>query len=242
MKMQWYIMHRTVLLLMVICDLFAASNPSLAQTWTQTSAPEELWSYVASSADGTKLVASATDFLKPDSGMIYTSTNSGSTWITNDVPNDQWFSVASSADGTKLVATGQYDYGNGQIYTSTNGGTMWISNNVPVVFWTSVSSSADGTKLVALAVTNLVYTSTNSGVTWTSNSVPINVQQWLLSASSADAVRLTSATTMVRSARPRGRKRPVRRIKVMEHGQSARLQNQLVHNSTPVVAIPRSAT
>jgi photosystem II stability/assembly factor-like uncharacterized protein len=173
MKIQWHIMHRTGLLLMFICGLFAAFNPAFAQTWTQTSAPYENWSCVASSADGTKLVAVAFhQTSSPDAGMIYTSTNSGTTWITNDVPNEHWFSVASSADGTKLVAAS----GDGQIYTSTNAGIMWMSNNVPVESWTSVSSSADGTKFVALAVTNVVYTSTNSGSTWTSNNVPISVQ------------------------------------------------------------------
>jgi hypothetical protein len=37
--------------------LFTMADPTFAQTWTQTSAPANYWSCVASSADGTKLVA-----------------------------------------------------------------------------------------------------------------------------------------------------------------------------------------
>ena len=55
------------------------------------------WRSVASSADGTRLVAVATG------GQIYTSTDSGTNWTARE-SNRYWWSVASSADGTKLVA------------------------------------------------------------------------------------------------------------------------------------------
>jgi photosystem II stability/assembly factor-like uncharacterized protein len=61
---------------------------------------------VASSADGTKLVAVAL------TGYIYTSADSGATW-TQTGAQELWNSVASSADGTKLVAVAYGDY----IYT-----------------------------------------------------------------------------------------------------------------------------
>jgi hypothetical protein len=65
---------------------------------------------VASSADGTKLVAVANLF--PDGGYIYTSADSGATWTQTGTQQD-WSSVASSADGTKLVAVANAGY----IYT-----------------------------------------------------------------------------------------------------------------------------
>jgi ligand-binding sensor protein len=71
----------------------------------------ESGSSVASSADGTKLVAVVYG------GQIYTSTDSGVTW-TPQASNRNWFGVASSADGTKLVAV----VDGGQIYTSTDSG------------------------------------------------------------------------------------------------------------------------
>ncbi|MEK7674456.1 MAG: CHRD domain-containing protein, partial [Verrucomicrobiota bacterium] len=68
------------------------------------------WTSVASSADGTKLVAGVYN-----GGQIYTSTDSGVTW-TARASSGNWYSVASSADGTKLVAV---DGSPGQIYTSS---------------------------------------------------------------------------------------------------------------------------
>jgi hypothetical protein len=131
--------------------------------WTLTSAPIEFWESVASSADGTKLVA-ATGTMR---GAVYTSTNSGADWTTNNIPIYigfyNWTTVASSADGTKLVAAGIYS----PIYTSTNSGATWVSNSSPTLAWRSVASSADGSKLVAITQYADVYTSTNSGILWT---------------------------------------------------------------------------
>jgi photosystem II stability/assembly factor-like uncharacterized protein len=48
-------------------------------TWTQTAAPQQSWISVASSSDGTKLVA--TGNTPPSAvGYIYTSSDSGATW------------------------------------------------------------------------------------------------------------------------------------------------------------------
>jgi hypothetical protein len=149
------------------------------------------WNAVASSADGTKLVAAGSG--QP---AIFTSTDSGATWVSNSIPgllteyNLLWQSVASSADGTKLVAAEGFGY----IYTSTNSGTTWTLNNTPGtnLNWQSVASSADGTKLVAAEEDGWIYTSTNSGTTWISNSVPFGF--WSSVASSADGCKLVAAT------------------------------------------------
>ena len=111
------------------------------------------WTAVASSADGTKLVAGT------DNGQLYTSTDSGVTW-TPRASNQKWRSIASSADGTKLVAAAI----GGQLYTSTDSGVTWTPR-ASSSSWNSVASSADGTKLVA--ANGNIYTSTDSGVTWT---------------------------------------------------------------------------
>ena len=56
----------------------ALVNSLSAQSWTLTSAPTQSWTGVASSADGTQLVAVADDF---PIGTIYISKiDSGSTW------------------------------------------------------------------------------------------------------------------------------------------------------------------
>jgi hypothetical protein len=140
----------------------------------QTSAPTNAtWTSVASSADGTKLVA--TRQWDGSGGGIYTSGNSGSTWTQQTsapITNANWTSVASSADGTKLVATRQWDGSGGGIYTSGNSGSTWtqqLSAPITNAYYSSVASSADGTMLVAAthwSELSGTYTSANSGSTW----------------------------------------------------------------------------
>ena len=128
------------------------------------------WLGVASSADGTKLVAVAFG------GQIYTSTNSGVSWTARE-SNRYWYAVASSADGAKLVAVVQ----NGQIYTSTNSGVSWTARESSRN-WFAVASSADGTKLIAADYGGQIYTSADSGVTWTASETS---RGWTSVASSA---------------------------------------------------------
>jgi hypothetical protein len=176
----------------VLGSLFAVVNPAFAQNWnwTRTAAPFRQWSSVATSADGTKLVAAG--LVVAGGWGIYTSPDSGATWISNNVLGLQWSSVASSADGTKLVAAADTFFANsgGEIYTSADSGATWISNSVPNLDWRSVATSADGTKLVAVADNWGLFTSADSGATWISNSVPLILQTV---ASSADGTRLAAA-------------------------------------------------
>jgi hypothetical protein len=176
------------LLLMGFCGLFATANPAPAQMWTPTSAPTNYWNTIASSADGTKLVAAIYG------GGIYTSTNSGVAWKLTPAPSDggfdsAWESVASSADGSKLVAVGFY---RNPIYLSTNEGANW-STNGPSEDWQSVACSSDGNKIVAVAYLNEpIFTSTNSGANWTqATDAPSNY--WQSVTSSADGNMLVAA-------------------------------------------------
>jgi hypothetical protein len=172
---------------MGFCGLFAAMNPVPAQIWTPTGAPTNYWNTIASSADGTKLVAAIY------SG-IYTSTNSGAAWKLTPAPSgggfdSAWESVASSADGSKLVAVGFYHT---PICLTTNGGANW-STNGPSEDWQSVACSSDGNKIVAVAYLNEpIFTSTNSGASWTqATNAPSNY--WQSVASSADGNMLVAA-------------------------------------------------
>jgi hypothetical protein len=172
--------------------IYTSTNSGI--TLTPTMAPTNNWVSVASSADGTKLVAAA---MNTQGGIIYASTNSGLTWTPTGAPtNNVWGTVASSADGSKLVAASGVAFvpglSYGGVYTSTNFGMNWTSNNVPNAQWQSVASSADGSKLVAVAQNPIgwIYTSTNSGANWVSNSVPNEV--WSSVASSADGNQLVA--------------------------------------------------
>jgi hypothetical protein len=136
---------------------------SSAQDWTLTSAPITNWSCVASSADGTKLVAAV------NGAGIYTSTNSGITWSLTSAPSTNWTVVAQSADGNKLVAATSVPIGSDAIYTSTNSGLSWIQTSASLGWGLSIASCADGSKLVAAAqqFPGPIYISTNSGTDWT---------------------------------------------------------------------------
>jgi photosystem II stability/assembly factor-like uncharacterized protein len=131
------------------------------------------WNAVATSADGSKVVAAAVD------GGIWTSTDSGTTWTRRTegnalMDNRYWSNVSSSADGSKLLAVA-YDgntYDGSDVWTSVDGGATWTDRNAnseslgPNAYGTSASSS-DGTKLIVGTEDGLVYRSANSGATWT---------------------------------------------------------------------------
>ena len=166
--------------------------------WTSLGAPSNSWSSIASSADGTKLVAVG-------GGGIYTSTNSGSNWRPATVPDDNWTCVASSADGSKLAATAN----RGWVYTSTNSGITWARSGSVSNRWQAIAASADGTKLVAgisgggifnmFNVSGLIYVSTNSGSSWinvwTNTGLGTPRPDWSSVASSTDGVRLVATSS-----------------------------------------------
>src|SRR5204863_1589253 len=104
-----------------------------------TSAPMEYWSSVASSADGSTLIAATSDEYNK---FLYTSTDAGTNWSKRG-PTNYWNYVATSADGTRMVATAR----NG-IYKSSDSGTTWQKTSAPTNSWGFIASSADGSNLI----------------------------------------------------------------------------------------------
>ncbi|HUD47347.1 MAG TPA: 6-bladed beta-propeller [Candidatus Baltobacteraceae bacterium] len=158
--------------------------------------PFENWDSVASSADGSVLVAVANEFnYASPIGPILISTNSGASWsIATGAPtNGLWETVACSADGSKMIAAGGgADSAIFPIYTSSDMGATWLSNNAPVINWQSVASSADGARRVAVAELNeVIYTSTNSGAVRTQATNAPRVS-WFSVALSADGTKLAA--------------------------------------------------
>jgi hypothetical protein len=178
-------------------NLYTSTNSGL--TWTaQTNGVlydgYQTWNAVASSADGTRLIAV--------SDLIYTSTNSGATWMPqiNGIGHSgyqNWIAVASSTNGNNLVAAvltqpSVHTAGIGGIYTSTNAGVTWQlqTNGLPnggVQIWFSVASSADGSRLIAAVNGGQIYVSTNYGLNWTARA---GTHAWHSVASSADGSKL----------------------------------------------------
>ncbi|HAO77950.1 MAG TPA: hypothetical protein DCQ92_03035, partial [Verrucomicrobia subdivision 3 bacterium] len=155
----------------------SSGTPCIAgETWTPRET-NRIWQTVASSADGSKLVAVA------DLAQIIISTDYGATWSPRESVRN-WRSVASSADGSKLIAV---PYGD-QVFVSTDSGTTWTPRG-PYKNWYSVASSADGSKLVAVPINDQIFTSSDSGSTWTPHESNRN---WLSVASSADGSKLVA--------------------------------------------------
>ena len=106
-------------------------SPDYGATWN-AHGPNQNWTSVATSADGTKLAAVATN------SPIYISSDSGATWTTRGI-NSNWTSVSSSADGTRLAAI------SGVVYTSSDSGLTWNSSGIE---GNVVCCSPDGSTLI----------------------------------------------------------------------------------------------
>jgi len=149
------------------------------------------WISIASSADGTKLVACTND------QYIYTSTDSGNNWTTNANSSgiNGWTDVACDRTGTNLVACVGTSGVAGYIYTSSNSGSSWTTNlsSSGSRIWSSVAcDSSSGTKLVACERGGLIYTSTNFGSNWYPNLNATTSRPWKHVTSDASGVNLVA--------------------------------------------------
>jgi hypothetical protein len=169
--------------------------------WTVTSAPTNIWNCVASSADGTRLVAACGGIFPANAGGIFISTDSGATWTSNSISADfpagdspDWICVASSADGATLMGMRGLRFYNAsnvpRVYASTNFGDTWTSKDLPTGSSGFVAVSADGSRL--LASKDYFYISTNGGATWMQNNIQGQQFGWgsACVASSADGNKL----------------------------------------------------
>ena len=164
-------------------------------TWTRRDGGK--WCGIASSTDGTNLVAIQAGLYTDNSpGYIYRSTDSGVTWaqLTGSILG-MWISVASSSDGTKLAAV---DSNTATLYISSDSGTTWTQQTQESMYFDGVlytilgiTMSADGTKLFA-ATSGYIIKSTNSGSTWTvATSVGMNI--WVSIACSSDGSKIVAS-------------------------------------------------
>ncbi len=148
------------------------------KNWVANGAVSKPYVSVASSIDGTMLVAAGFN------DQLFTSSNAGASWTPRD-SSRAWQSVASSADGTHLAAVVSI----GQAYTSVDSGAHWAPQGTTGIAYHSVASSADGTKLVAAAYNGFIYTSVNGGSNWTQRATSL---PWYGVASSTDGTKLAA--------------------------------------------------
>ena len=132
---------------MTSTDLNQIFEP-LIYSWTQqTNSGSRYWGPIASSSDGTNLVAGIYYIHNNGSGYIYTSSDSGVNWTEQtNAGSQQWISIASSSDG-KYLAACTFP---GSIYTSADSGVTWTEQtNAGSTYWYHIASSSDGSKLAA---------------------------------------------------------------------------------------------
>ena len=139
----------------------------------------KVWTAIASSSNGEKLVAIGYDDYSGNGGAIYTSQDSGATWTNKTNPTGAsprwWQRIASSADGEKLAAAVEGGY----IYTSADSGATWTERTGAGSHgWGAIASSADGTKLVAAPRydASSIYTSPDGGASWTEQVIDAGVE------------------------------------------------------------------
>jgi hypothetical protein len=160
------------------------SNNS-GQTWTQR-APIGNWFTVASSADGSRLVAG--DY----GGVAYWSDDFGVNWHADDPSQPHsWWWISASSDGKALLGT---DGGaTNTFYTSADGGATWTSHSNPATIWTAVSG--DGQTMFAAGTGNgPIYSSFDGGKNWTSHNVTVGApHSWYTMALSSNASTLAAA-------------------------------------------------
>ena len=140
-------------------------------TWSAVtnggSAFQKQWKRVASSSDGTKLMASE------QSGDVYYSTDSGANWSAASLGTASWTGLCMSDDGTVMqaIANGtQVGY-----WFSNNSGSSWTNTSgLDALTPNAIACSSDGTKAIVGMFGSDVYTSTNAATgtpSWTSRTL-----------------------------------------------------------------------
>ena len=166
---------KQTLRLLLTSGLLITLHPASAQTWTQTSALNTNWYFIASSADGSTIFAPGGNSVRES---VYVSTNAGFSWAPTTTPmTNSQFNVAVSADGITVLAsraplggTGTFASNPNPLFLSTNSGSSWtpIIGAKTNLLWT-VAMSADAKILISGTANGWVFISTNSGVGWSSN-------------------------------------------------------------------------
>jgi hypothetical protein len=169
-------------------QIYTSTDSGVTWVAQTTSSAYNQWYAVASSADGSKLIAADHGLAGLGGGLLWLSTDSGATWNSYGA-SLYWTTVASSSDGSKLVAGAETG---GDLWTSSDSGLTWPNSISAGQSWTAVASSADGSKLIA-AHNGDLWISNDSGATWSVRAVAGAVN-WTAVASSADGSKLLASS------------------------------------------------
>jgi len=150
-----------------------SANAISVQNWVRQSAPgvdTTYWAAIASSDDGTKLVAAESNS-SYGGGAIHTSTDSGLNWTRRTSAGlHGWVDLTSSSDGSKLAGVTS----NGYVHTSDDFGVTWVvQTGSGSRSWTSITSSDTGIRLAATSA-NTIFISNDYGATWSQGNATIH--------------------------------------------------------------------
>jgi photosystem II stability/assembly factor-like uncharacterized protein len=139
----------------------------------------------------------AVGYSNSDSGLIYTTTDSGASWNSQTVPADASYLQAvscSSIDNCVAVTNGSVPADVGNILTTSDGGISWTSQTMPnALRGTNVSCVAATTDCSVAAYDSsgdgYILTTSDGGTTWTSDALNTTASLFGIScASSSDCV------------------------------------------------------
>ena len=161
------------------------------------------WWGVASSADGTKLVASSSS-PGASTGDVWYSTDSGENWTrplanAQGVPQapyttDDYRGVCSSSDGTVVLVC----VNGGNIWRTGDSFSTWVEHTPAntTTNWRDVACNTDGTKVVAVVYGGDIWKKTTNwaspNTNWAKDTSVGGTKNWQSIASSADGTRLAA--------------------------------------------------
>ena len=168
-----------------VVTVLSINQATAASIWVDlTGVPSNEWTAIATSADGSKVVAALKNPDNIYTSKIYSSSDSGATWTDRSgAGSDKWYQVAMSANGSTIIAGGESKF-----VVSTNSGANWSTISG---YTSSVAMSSDGTKMARVS-NGIIYLSNDSGQNWARSSVPSN---FALVAYSGDGNLLIAATS-----------------------------------------------
>ena len=136
--------------------IYTSTSSGVTGSWTARES-NRAWTCVASSDDGSRLVAGV------NAGFLYVSPDFGGSWIPINI-SANWSGVGCSADGARMIAVAN----GGGVYVSTENGISWEQRlNLPTAaIYNGATVSGDGSTMVAVANSpNPIYISSQSTTT-----------------------------------------------------------------------------
>jgi hypothetical protein len=173
-------------------------------TWTeQTGSPYANWRSVASSPDGSMLVAGRFG------GTMHISRDYGVTWTAaTGAGSGNWYAINIIGDGKDIFAASY----TGNLQISHDYGVTWtkLTNGIPGTVgttpapgtghWYAIGSDQSGRKLIAGKYGGYSYISNDYGVTWTENTAA-GIKNWTRFGVSADGSKVV-ATNLYNAGSP----------------------------------------